>query len=186
MQLANSELLRTDSFIAGQWQGANERFSVINPATSQVIAEVAEADVDVAIAAAVAAQADFAKSTAAERAAGIQSNAHACRRAIVRDAPIIRHKIVRGVFRRHATLHGKTSHLHILLRGEANFWISQRCALGDENLRFDDIDARDFLGHGVFDLDPRIDFDEIKLIGVAIDEEFHRASALVFYFVADR
>lgn len=69
MQLANSELLRTDSFIAGQWQGANERFSVINPATSQVIAEVAEADVDAAITAAVAAQADFAKSTAAERAA---------------------------------------------------------------------------------------------------------------------
>ena len=69
MQLANPELLRTDSFIAGQWQSADSRFSVINPATEQVIAQVAEADVDAAISAAVAAQREFANSTASERAA---------------------------------------------------------------------------------------------------------------------
>lgn len=69
MQLANPELLRTDSFIAGQWQSADSRFSVINPATEQVIAQVAEADVDAAISAAVAAQHEFANSTASERAA---------------------------------------------------------------------------------------------------------------------
>ena len=69
MQLANPELLRTDSFIAGQWQSADSRFSVINPATEQVIAQVAEADVDAAITAAVAAQREFANSTASERAA---------------------------------------------------------------------------------------------------------------------
>jgi succinate-semialdehyde dehydrogenase/glutarate-semialdehyde dehydrogenase len=69
MQLVNPELLRTDSFIAGQWQSADSRFSVINPATEQVIAQVAEADVDAAISAAVAAQREFANSTASERAA---------------------------------------------------------------------------------------------------------------------
>ena len=45
MQLANPALLRTDSFIAGQWQSAETRFAVLNPATEQVIAQVAEADV---------------------------------------------------------------------------------------------------------------------------------------------
>ena len=69
MQFANPELLRTDSFIAGQWQSADSSFSVINPATEQVIAQVAEADVDAAISAAVAAQREFANSTASERAA---------------------------------------------------------------------------------------------------------------------
>jgi succinate-semialdehyde dehydrogenase/glutarate-semialdehyde dehydrogenase len=69
MQLANPELLRTDSFIAGQWQSAHSRFAVLNPATNQVIAEVAQADVQAAIAAAAAAQPEFARTTAAERAA---------------------------------------------------------------------------------------------------------------------
>ena len=69
MQLANSELLRTDSFIAGQWQSANSRFAVLNPATRQLIAEVAQADVHAAIAAAAAAQPEYARTTAAERAA---------------------------------------------------------------------------------------------------------------------
>lgn len=69
MQLANPELLRTDSFIAGQWQSAHSRFAVLNPATHEVIAEVAQADVQAAIAAAAAAQPEFARTTAAERAA---------------------------------------------------------------------------------------------------------------------
>lgn len=69
MQLANPELLRTDSFIAGQWQSAETRFAVLNPATEQVIAQVAEADVHAAITAAVAAQVEFASTPATERAA---------------------------------------------------------------------------------------------------------------------
>jgi len=69
MQLANPELLRTDSFIAGQWQKATSRFAVLNPATRDVIAEVAQADVQAAIAAAASAQPEFARTTAAERAA---------------------------------------------------------------------------------------------------------------------
>ncbi len=72
MQLANPELLRTGGFIAGQWQSGARCFAVMNPATAQVIAQVAEADVHPAIAAAAAAQAEFANSCATERAAFLQ------------------------------------------------------------------------------------------------------------------
>ena len=36
-----------------------------------------------------------------------------------------------------------------------------RAALGDADLRLDDVDAGDDFGHGVLDLDARIDLDEV-------------------------
>ncbi|MEO0465405.1 MAG: NAD-dependent succinate-semialdehyde dehydrogenase [Pseudomonadota bacterium] len=65
---------RTDAFIGGAWTPADSgaRFDVVNPATGKVIAEVADCGVvetERAIAAADAAQADWASLPAAERSA---------------------------------------------------------------------------------------------------------------------
>ncbi len=43
----------------------------------------------------------------------------------------------------------------IVLRGQADLGIVERLALGDQNLRLDDVDAGDFFGDGVLDLNPR-------------------------------
>jgi hypothetical protein len=50
-------------------------------------------------------------------------------------------------------------------------------AEGDLDLGADDVDAGDFIGDGVFDLDAGVDFDEEPLAGVGIDEEFDGAGA---------
>ena len=50
-------------------------------------------------------------------------------------------------------------------------------ALGDADLRLDDVDAGDHLGDGVLDLDARIDLDEVELAGVGIHQELDRAGA---------
>ena len=68
MQLANPQLLQTASFIAGQWRHDGPRFTVNNPATGEAIAQVAEGDVEAAIAAAVSAQPAYAQLPARERA----------------------------------------------------------------------------------------------------------------------
>jgi hypothetical protein len=40
-------------------------------------------------------------------------------------------------------------------------------ALRDQDLRLDDVDAGDLLGHRVLDLDARVDLDEVELARVA-------------------
>ena len=67
-------------------------------------------------------------------------------------------------------LDGKTVRRDFRLRaGRPNFWIGKRYPLGHEDLRFDDVDPGDFFGHSMFDLDARIDFDEVKLVGIAVE-----------------
>ena len=71
MQLNDPTLLRVDSYINGSWIAGSKRFAVANPATGEVIAEVADlgaADVTAAIDAAVPAQREWAKRTAKDRA----------------------------------------------------------------------------------------------------------------------
>ena len=58
-------------------------------------------------------------------------------------------------------------------------------AAGDEYLRPDDVDARDFFGDGVLDLNARIDFDEVKFVRLGIDEKLDRAGVLVVHCFAD-
>ena len=53
-------------------------------------------------------------------------------------------------------------------------------------MRFDDVDAGYFLGDSVFDLDAWIDFDEVKLVRVGIDQELNGAGVLIADFFADR
>jgi succinate-semialdehyde dehydrogenase/glutarate-semialdehyde dehydrogenase len=71
MQLNDPTLLRVDSYINGSWIAGSKRFAVANPATGEVIAEVADlgaAEVTAAIGAAVPAQREWAKRTAKDRA----------------------------------------------------------------------------------------------------------------------
>ena len=71
MKLNDPTLLKTDSYINGAWHGGNTRFAVTNPATGDVIAEVADlgaAETTAAIDAAVPAQKAWAARTAKDRA----------------------------------------------------------------------------------------------------------------------
>ncbi|HXU99678.1 MAG TPA: NAD-dependent succinate-semialdehyde dehydrogenase [Caulobacteraceae bacterium] len=74
MRLADPDLLRADAYIGGAWRAAasGKRFAVTNPATGEVIAEVADlaaGDARGAIEAAAAAQGPWAALTAKARAA---------------------------------------------------------------------------------------------------------------------
>ena len=59
-------------------------------------------------------------------------------------------------------------------------------AHGDLDLRLHDIDRGDFLGDGVFDLNPWVHFDEIPLARFDIDEELHGAGVGVVDLTGDR
>ena len=58
-------------------------------------------------------------------------------------------------------------------------------ALGDQDLGLYDVDAGDFLGHGVFNLNPRIYLDKIELTVVHIHEEFDGARTFIVHMSAD-
>ncbi len=60
--------------------------------------------------------------------------------------------------------------------------MADQAAFGDADLRLDDIHAGDQLGHGVLDLDTRVDLDEVELAAVRIHQELDRAGV----GVADR
>ncbi len=116
---------------------------------------------------------------AGKRRARVEPNAHAAGRAIVRDAAVVGHEMVRRIFGRHAALNGKAVRRDGLLRRQSDLRIVERHALGDQDLRLDDIDAGHFFGHRVFDLNPRVDFDEVELVRVGIDQKLDGAGVLV-------
>jgi hypothetical protein len=51
-------------------------------------------------------------------------------------------------------------------------FVAQARALGDGDLRLDDIHAGHQFGDGMFDLDARIDLDEVEIIVVGVHQEF--------------
>ena len=55
---------------------------------------------------------------------------------------------------------------------------AQRLAGGDPDLRRDEVDPGQHLGHGMLHLDPAVDLDEVG-IALAIDEELEGADVLV-------
>ena len=72
MQLNDPTLLKTQAYVAGQWVDAATTFDVTNPATGEVVANVADCSLDqlrAAIDAAHEAQKDWAKLTGKERSA---------------------------------------------------------------------------------------------------------------------
>src|SRR5262249_40044729 len=121
----------------------------------------------------------------AEGGAGIQANAHPTGRTVVGDPAVIGKKVVRWVFGRHAALHGKSGCAHRMLAGQTDLRVRQRYALRYENLCFDGVDSRHFLGEGVLALNPWIDLNKIEVIGVPIDEKFCGAGVFIFHAPAD-
>ena len=78
-------------------------------------------------------------------------------------------QVLRRVFGRHAELEGVAARL----RGSG-----QRQALRDTDLLAHQVDARDFFGHGVLDLQTRVDLEEPD-VAVRLEQELHRAHAHV-------
>ena len=77
MKLADSTLIRTQAYVDGQWIDAQDgaTLSVVNPATFETVAEVAEcaaAETRLAISAAHRAQVDWSQKSAAERAGALR------------------------------------------------------------------------------------------------------------------
>ena len=68
---------------------------------------------------------------------------------------------------------------------EADGLFVEFVALGGEDLAADEIDAGDEFGDGVFDLDARVDFDEVEFAGFGIDEEFDRAGVVIAGFARE-
>ena len=58
-------------------------------------------------------------------------------------------------------------------------------ALGDEDLRLDNVDVRDGLGDRVLDLDARVDFDEVEVLLILVGEEFDCAGVDVVDILHD-
>ena len=111
----------------------------------------------------------------AERRPRIEPNPRATRRTIRRKTTIIGREAVRGVFGCHPALDREPVHLHRRLIAEADLRVGQFHTLRDQNLRANDVVAGDDFRDGMFDLNSRVDFDEVKLIGVCIVKEFDRA-----------
>ena len=93
--------------------------------------------------------------------------------------------MVFGIFRGDAALDGEAVERHGILLGERERLIVQRIALSDLNLGAHEVDAGDHLGDGVFDLNAGIDLDEIPLLSVGIEEEFHGAGIAVAGFLGE-
>ena len=107
--------------------------------------------------------------------AAIKANAEAGRTAIGSDTAIIRNEVLFRVFGGDPALQRMTVELDVVLRRHARFRCSDCEAIENVDLRLDDVDPGDFLGHRVLDLDARIDLDEIELSGIGIHQEFDRA-----------
>ena len=67
----------------------------------------------------------------------------------------------------------------LILKRDEGILIAHFGAFGDANLCFHDIDASDLLGHGVLDLNARVDFDEVILAGVDVVQVFDGASVRI-------
>ena len=70
-------------------------------------------------------------------------------------------------------------HADVLLQRHEGILAADLVAFGDPDLRLDDVDAGDLLGDRVFDLDARIDLDEIELAAVGIHQELDGAGMRV-------
>ncbi|SPF81546.1 hypothetical protein PRI8871_03370 [Pseudoprimorskyibacter insulae] len=116
--------------------------------------------------------------------AAVQTDAHTGGRAIGGDAAIVGDKVVGRIFGRHAGLQGVAVQTDIGLAGGAG-GLGQRLALGDQDLRLNDVDTGDFFGDGVFHLNAGVHLDEIELAGFHIHQELDRAGAFVVHVLTD-
>jgi hypothetical protein len=102
--------------------------------------------------------------------AAIKADAEAGRAAIGGDAAVVGDEVLVGILGGDPALHGMAVQLDIVLRRNARFRRRRSHGRRDVDLRLDDVDAGDLLGHGVLDLDARIDLDEVEFAGVGIHQ----------------
>ena len=88
------------------------------------------------------------------------------------------------VFRGHPTLQRMAGKVDGVLRGQ-KIALPDARAFRDGNLRLDQIDAGDFFGDGVFDLNARVDFNEVERAAVRIHQKFHRTGVRVLNAVGN-
>ena len=100
--------------------------------------------------------------------AAVEADAEAGGAAIGGDAAVIGNEIVLRVLGGHPALDGMAVEADIGLVRHAAFLGAERRALGDANLRLDQIDTGDRLGHRMLHLDARIDLDEIEVARVHV------------------
>ena len=73
----------------------------------------------------------------------------------------------------------------VLLFGHEAVGVADPEPFRNPELRLDDVDPRDLLCHGVLDLDPGIDLDEIERARIGIHQELDRAGIDVAGLVAE-
>ena len=110
----------------------------------------------------------------------VQPDAHTRGPAIRGDATIVGDEIVRWVLGRDPALDRMTRKLDLVLACRSRRFF-KRFAFGDQNLGAHNVDAGDFFGHGMLDLNARVDLDEVKGAVFHIHQEFDRPGA----FIAD-
>ena len=82
-------------------------------------------------------------------------------------------KVILRVFRGDPCLQRVAVEAHIVL-GWLSRGLGKRFALGNFDLRLDDVDACDFFGHRVLDLHAGVHFDEVELAAVHIHQRIRR------------
>ena len=118
--------------------------------------------------------------------AAVDADAEAEGAAIGGDPAIVGDEVVLGVLGGDPALQRVAVEAHRVLGGDAG--LGQRAdpaALGDPDLRLHDVEAGHDLGHGVLDLDARVDLDEVEGAGVGIHQELDRAGADIVGGAAD-
>ena len=110
--------------------------------------------------------------------AAVEADAEAGGAAIGGDAAVVGDEVLLRVLGGDPALEGVAVEPDVALaRHAGGRGVADRGAVGDADLRLDDVDAGHLLGDGVLDLDARIDLDEIELAGVGIHQELDRAGA---------
>mmetsp|Transcript_13723 Transcript_13723/g.24109 ORF Transcript_13723/g.24109 Transcript_13723/m.24109 type:complete len:299 (-) Transcript_13723:118-1014(-) len=93
------------------------------------------------------------------------------------DDPGVGREVPFGIFRGDATLDGDATGFDVLLF-QTNFF--EGGTTSDADLGLYDVDSRDFFGDGVFDLNPRIDLNKIRLI-ILIEQKLHSPRILILH-----
>ena len=109
----------------------------------------------------------------------VQPDAEATGGAVGEQLAVVGRELVLGVFGGDAALDRVAVAGNLILRRHADFAGVQRVALGDQDLRPNEVESGEHLGHGVLHLDPRIHLDKEPLVLIQVVEEFDGAGVVV-------
>ena len=110
---------------------------------------------------------------------GVEADSETGGGAVVEDAAVVRGEIFLRILGGDAALDREAVARDLVLRWQGDFLIEKRVALRDEDLRADEVDARDTFRDGVLDLDARVHLDEEPVVLIHVVEEFDGARVVV-------